>query len=511
MSIHLPMSRPALACFLASGLAAATVSFCSTAAHADPAPPPPQMSWAQATPGAFAVQVPDAICSAEITASGGAGAKSVSANPLATGGQGATLSFVAPVLSGQSLNGQIGAAALNEVGGFPGGGTAGTGSHRGGGGGGYTELLSGADLIAVAGGGGGSGGHFSTTYGFGGDAGVPTGTGVFAGQDGADGWDRWGSPPADGFFAQGGSGGSTTAPGAGGVHLGNPALSGAAGVGMNGGNGGPDPFVDTGGGGGGGYYGGGGGASTNANNNTGGGGGGGASFLAPTMIFGSGGLAAEEADGSVSLAWRVCDYNLSVVKTASAASVAPGQTVTYTVVVTNQGPDPMGGGDTVTIRDNNAVGAAVTSVSAGNGGFVCSPAVGSQIPTSGEIECSRELSSSPSGVRGLNVGESLTITYADTYDTAGTIQNTASVVDRNNPDNNSATVEVAVAKQDPPNTGVTPTTPQTPPRHRPNALPNTGKTQAPEAANGSGMLAFGLAALTGAAGFVLRRRFRQAS
>ncbi|HNA98989.1 MAG TPA: hypothetical protein PLC19_05920 [Marmoricola sp.] len=467
------------------------------------------MSWAKTTPGLFAVQVPDAVCSAEISASGGAGDKSVSVNPLTPGGQGATLSFVAPVVSGQYVNGQIGAAALDEVGGFPGGGSGGTGGHRGGGGGGYTEVLAGVDLIAVAGGGGGSGGHFSATYGFGGDAGVPTGTGVFAGQDGADGWDRWGTPPTDGFFAQGGSGGSTTAPGAGGVHLGNPAFSGAAGVGMNGGNGGPDSFVDTGGGGGGGYYGGGGGASTTGNNNTAGGGGGGASFVSPTTTFISGGLAAEEADGSMSLTWRVCDYNLSVAKTASAKSVAPGQTVTYTVVVSNQGPDPMGGGDTVTIRDTNAVGATVTSVSAVDGGFVCNPAVGSQIPASGEVECSRELSGSPSGVRGLNVGEALTITYTDTYDTAGTIQNTAGVVDRNSPDNNSATVAVAVAPQIPLNTGTTPTTPQTRPHNRPNALPNTGKTYDPLAANGSGLMTFGLATLTGVAGLALRRRYRQ--
>ncbi|HNI71111.1 MAG TPA: LPXTG cell wall anchor domain-containing protein, partial [Marmoricola sp.] len=79
----------------------------------------------------------------------------------------------------------------------------------------------------------------------------------------------------------------------------------------------------------------------------------------------------------------------------------------------------------------------------------------------------------------------------------------------NSPDNNSATVAVAVAPQIPLNTGTTPTTPQTRPHNRPNALPNTGKTYDPLAANGSGLMTFGLATLTGVAGLALRRRYRQ--
>ena len=74
--------------------------------------------------------------------------------------------------------------------------------------------------------------------------------------------------------------------------------------------------------------------------------------------------------------------DLSVVKTVSPATVVPGQTVTYTVVVTNDGPFPVTGTAPVTVAD--VVPAAVTGVS-----WTCSAAAGSNCGPAGPARCRR--------------------------------------------------------------------------------------------------------------------------
>ena len=251
-----------------------------------------------------------------------------------------------------------------------------------------------------------------------------------------------------------------------------PRRNGAAGTGIGtgtGGNGGPDANYDSGGGGGGGYTGGGGGASTVNQTVTGAGGGGGSSWVAatsptvaapaPTAISGVAGtaspiVAGAGAVGSVAIDWLPCLYTLSISKTVSSATVNAGGSVVWTVAVTNTGPDPMTRGDTVDLADTLPVGpngspapafkvlsigtAGGANANMSRGAVTCTGvAVGSTMPAS--TVCSRAYSapSAPQaptgGTRGLDPGETLTITYeqiiANTAPCA-TITNTATTTDR---------------------------------------------------------------------------------
>ena len=361
---------------------------------------------------------------------------------------------------------------MSSAGGSNGGGDSGTVSgantiHPGGGGGGWSDLNVAGQSLIVAGGGGGSGGGHATNGGFGGNGGLPSAPGVTAGSDGQDGFD---TPAAS---VGGGDGGQAAAAGAGGVHGTTPARNGSAGSGQTGGDGGADATPDSGGGGGGGAFGGGGGASTVGNGSggqvpggvSGAGAGGGASSVAATSPDGSTAVTGissapgpklpatgNGAAGQVQLQWVPCDYDLAVTKSAAPGTVAPGDTITWTVTVTNLGPDAMTQGDTVTLTDTlpGAGAKTITSISTsgGSGGPLSSPAVtcsagvGAAMPAT--LTCSRPYAApgapgAPSGgVRGLNVGETLTITYTQPAQAAdvGTLLNTATVDDRTTGDTN---------------------------------------------------------------------------
>src|SRR5690606_34601043 len=138
-----------------------------------------------------------------------------------------------------------------------------------------------------------------------------------------------------------------------------------------GGHGAFDPNYDAGGGGGAGWYGGGAGASTvqrdvSSARVSGGGGGGGSSYIAGTLPLLNGSVAPQDiaadlgarratvgagAAGSVTLDWIPCDYDLAVTKTVDDPTPLIGDTVEWTITVTNNGPDFMTRGDTVTISD----------------------------------------------------------------------------------------------------------------------------------------------------------------
>ena len=51
------------------------------------------------------------------------------------------------------------------------------------------------------------------------------------------------------------------------------------------------------------------------------------------------GAAGNGAAGQVELEWVPCDYDLAVTKSAAPTTAAPGDTITWTVAVTNLGPD----------------------------------------------------------------------------------------------------------------------------------------------------------------------------
>ncbi|MBM7517815.1 DUF7507 domain-containing protein [Nocardioides nitrophenolicus] len=467
-----------LAGIAALATATATISIFGTvpSSHADPATPPDEPTTLAL--GEFEQAAAPGSCAAIVTLEGGNGGTAISGadndddEPTddpdqVGGGQGARVQFRIPVSPTDVLTGVVGrGGASGGLGGASGddkGGNGGTGTHAGAGGGGYTSLLVNGDLVALVGGGGGSGGGHNPNAGGGGHAGVIEGQGTFAGQDGADGVDRSTTPRAPG----GGGAGGTNAAGTGGVHADKPADNGSDGSGRNGGNGGGGDGADQGGGGGAGYFGGGGGATTvgDVDNGTpdptdptvgtgvvGGGGGGGSSFFSgthgATLIDQAEGesLAPNGAsrNGTGEIEWVPCNYDLSVTKTAAAEVFESGTPVTYTLVITNNGPDLMGIDDTVTVTDDKAGGGTLVSVQASGSGtpFTCDTAVGSAIPADGELDCSRPVGSD---VRGLDNGEKLTLVYSKVLTGNAPVLNNVGVTDRGNPANNTAAATVQPA------------------------------------------------------------------
>lgn len=338
-----------------------------------------------AVPGPYSVEVPEGVCAVEITIAGGAGGDALGGS---TQGGGAVITIgPLPVAPGDTIEGAVG-------GGGGGGGDAGingggegspTGGHRGGGGGGYTDLyVDGGPLLALAGGGGGSGGGHVPEWGHGGDAGVPTGAGTFDGGDGMDGSDGANAQPG------GGGGGTATAGGAGGVHPDDATLNGQPGSALQGGDGGDEPSLDGGAGGGGGVYGGGGGASTVNDGVGAAGGGGGSSFVSDEVPFIGAGLHAA-GDGYAEMTWTMCEYDLAITKSAASGVFEPDVPVSYTLTITNLGPESMTVGDTVSVVDDRAAGATLTSVASSGGtgeAFSCDVGVGDEI-VDGQLDCAR--------------------------------------------------------------------------------------------------------------------------
>ncbi|MFN0181190.1 MAG: beta strand repeat-containing protein, partial [Gemmatimonadales bacterium] len=449
-------------------------------AGADPAAGPGAVS--QTTPGALpGGTIPDGTCRARLSALGGGGGSSglVGATFGGIGGSGARVNATYTVLPGQAYSGSVGGGgqttnnATGGVGGTGGGGAGGnaTTNHAGAGGGGRSVVdFAGTTVLVAGAGGGGGAAHQFTPIGNGGNAGTavnpspPVGGAAVAGANGSNGQDN----PV-GNTVGGGQGGQTGAGGTGGVNSnGNAALSGVAGSGSGasgtGGRGGNDPNYDAGGGGGGGYTGGGGGAATAGQSVSGAGGGGGSSWVAgvspvaaataPSGISGATGPASPNgagngSNGDLSIDWLPCLYDLTLTKTASPSPVSAGSTVTWTITVTNTGSDPMTRGDTIDLTDTlpgpTTTVTSVTTAGGSNTDLTRGPVtctgvtVGSPMPAT--TNCSRAYSAvagtpgSPSGgSRGLDPGETLTITYTQAIPSSSTcsstLTNTATVADR---------------------------------------------------------------------------------
>jgi uncharacterized repeat protein (TIGR01451 family) len=460
---------------LFAGAAAST--FFSGPANSDPAASPANFS--QLTAGPITSTVPDGTCGVATTVTGGGGASSSAvAGSNGLGGGAAIIGATFKVLPLQVITGAVASggvvdttAAGTSAGGTgtSAGGNGGTISsatiHRGGGGGGSSSIsVAGIKLVQAGGGGGGGASHQAAgTGGLGGFTGIAAGA-IVAGTNGGVGFQATGT-------VGGGQGGQIAAGGTGGVNSTTPARNGLPGLGVGtgtGGIGGPDNGTDSGGGGGGGYTGGGGGSATNGDGSSGGGGGGGSSFLvatsptvgatAPTAISGAAAALTVSgptngAAGSVTMNWVPCLYTLNITKTASPSPVNAGAKTVWTVTVTNTGPDPMTRGDTVTLTDTlpGPVGSATptykvlsmttaggTNADMASGAITCTGVtVGSTMP--GSTTCSRPYSAASApgaptgGVRGLNSGESLTITYEQIFPNTAActnITNTATVLDR---------------------------------------------------------------------------------
>jgi uncharacterized repeat protein (TIGR01451 family) len=316
-------------------------------------------------PGVGTITVPGGIDEVQLTvlgASGGDAEPQGASSPpnIGTGGNGAGVqSAILPVASGQTLTGIVGgeggaAAGRNDLdgdgdndggdGGFGYDGTAdggedsggdggdGTDYHGGGGGGGASAvLLDGSPVVAAGGGGGGA---------HGGDGGA-------GGTSGANG-SRLGTGLPNAF----GVGATPTAGGAGGAGNNTPAgaagsFDGAAGVQGAGGRGGMAVNTDggpngdggdAGGGGGGGIFGGGGAGGAAASDPGGGAGGGGGSSLTTIGTIDDG---VRDGNGliQVTLDDANCPGELAIEKSVSDATPEFGDRITYTLEVTNNGPD----------------------------------------------------------------------------------------------------------------------------------------------------------------------------
>lgn len=291
------------------------------------------------TPGAYNYTVPAGVFRLQIQVAGAGGGAGGRDNPGTHGraGSGGRVTAVIPVSPGQVISGTVGrggsggvqspvspaACAGSGAGGNPGIGMGGAGgnancaspdgvpgSSGGGGGGGGGTTFAGVGFVLQAGGGGGGGGGSAGTLG-------STGANASAIVVG----------PADcGRVGNGTAGASAFTDGGGG------------------------------GGGGGGYSGGGGGSAGRDDRlgsiSAGGGGGGGSCYLAGTSAFisaafqagagGAGGSALGEAgsNGSVTITTLPTPAtDLQMTKTVSPiGAVASGSVLTYTLVVTNNGP-----------------------------------------------------------------------------------------------------------------------------------------------------------------------------
>ncbi len=453
-------------------------------AAADPATVPGPV--AITATGGFSGTVPAGVCSVQADVLGAAGGHNTigggESSADANGG-GARLLATYPVVSGMAYAGTVGGGGSQAdtvgspgSGGSNGGGSGGTVStdlHPGSGGGGWTDLQLGGTLALLAGGGGGSAGGHSTNEGFGGNAGLPSDVGVTAGSNGVAGRDT-----TDGNPVTGGQGGQVAAPGDGGVNGADGTRDGAAGSDRNGGDGGTDSTPDSGGGGGGGFFGAGGGASTLGNGSggpivngiAGAGGGGGSSSVATTALGGPSAVSSavgprratggDGADGAVTLTWVPCDYDLGVIKSVSSPAASVGATVTWTIEVTNNGPDPMTQGDTVTLTDtlpgagpktitDLQVGGGANNQGLARGPVTCDATTGDPMPAT--LTCSRPYSApsapgAPSGgVRGLDPNETITVAYTSVVPgpTGAVTTNIATVDDRSSggtPNTDDATV-----------------------------------------------------------------------
>jgi uncharacterized repeat protein (TIGR01451 family) len=457
-------------------------AFVSGSASANPSTSANNANFSQTTAGAITQTVPDGVCAIAVNIRGGSGASSGTTAALGGyGAGGANINARFNVLSGQAVTGAVaGGGNFGNIAGNPanngqgGTGTAAGGNggvinsttiHRGGGGGGSSSIsVGGVKMVEAGGGGGGGAAHQAAPLGNGGGggfSGIAPGV-VAVGTTGNIGNNVTNNGGQGGLAAAGGAGGVQT------IDTSDGFAGGGIGTGT-GGNGGVDLGTDSGGGGGGGYTGGGGGSGTNADSSTGAGGGGGSSFVrgtsptvsatTPTAVSGSAGTttaagAVVGAVGAATIDWIPCQYALNIGKTASVSTVNAGAKTIWTVAVRNDGPDPMTKGDVVTLTDTLPTGpigapspqfrvlsigtSGGSNADMASGAVTCTGlTVGSAMPAS--TVCSRPYSAptapgAPSGgTRGLNNGETLTITYEQVFANtaaAASITNTATVNDR---------------------------------------------------------------------------------
>ncbi|KJS56981.1 hypothetical protein VM98_03485, partial [Streptomyces rubellomurinus subsp. indigoferus] len=383
--------------------------------------------------------VPPGVSSvyARVFGAGGAGSPRPYYTGQYGGGGGGYTTGALAVTPGQSLTLTVGQGGqLNSTSStYGGGGAGGQGftngagaSATGGSGGGMSAVWNGASgsnpLLIAGGGGGSSPGADALTPAAGG------GGGANGGQDN--------QPTASG------RGGTQTAGGAAATQT--SCATAGAGSQYQGGRGASAPQYEGGGGGGGGYYGGGGGAcqrggaldangmggggsgynrgagvtntqTSNGTNSTGNGVGGTSGGRTDAQYVGGSGIGdgggySNGGNGQIVIEW-VTQVALSVRKSAAPTTYVPGQTLTYTVVVSNAGPAP-------------AVDAAVRdALPSALSGFTWTCAAGSRSSACGAASGTGSIDTTAT----VAANDSVTYTVTGTVPSAttGTLSNTATV------------------------------------------------------------------------------------
>lgn len=308
--------------------------------------------------------VPEGVYEIEMELFGAQGGSYTPANTNIRGGYGAKVSGKMNVTPGQSLYVFVGEQPSGQLGGFNGGGNAGTANTNAKGGGGASDIrMSGTSLsnrFIVAGGGGGNGWYSSTSYytrgGYGGQTGDPYTTTAENGY----GSSSTVTNTTTGLY--GGFGASISMPGQGNTS-GTVGTPGQLGLGGNG--------ATSGGGGGGGYFGGGGGGG--AYN---GGGGGGSSYADPNIVsniaYLNGASTTHQGNGKVIVRYAKPVYNICesnkvpyiIFVDSLAAPVVNGSTT-----ICNQGSTTFtanGGSGTYRWYENDSLVATTANYTTGN-------------------------------------------------------------------------------------------------------------------------------------------------
>ena len=133
--------------------------------------------------------------------------------------------------------------------------------------------------------------------------------------------------------------------------------------------------------------------------------------------------------------------DLSVTKNVSPASVVPGSTVTYTVVVTNDGPFPVTGTAPVTVAD--AVPAALSGVT-----WTCSATAGSNCVASGSGSLLTTANLALGGVATYTITGTLSPSFTGTLSNTATVSPPSGVPELDPSDNTATASSVAAPRAD---------------------------------------------------------------
>jgi uncharacterized repeat protein (TIGR01451 family) len=163
-----------------------------------------------------------------------------------------------------------------------------------------------------------------------------------------------------------------------------------------------------------------------------------AAYTAPFSSTGASGFPRSEALGPACQLIASIPVDLAITKTAAPATVVPGPgTITYTLVATNNGPNPLGN---VVVTDPLPAGTTFQSVAAPAGWSCESPAVGA----GGTVSCVNSGTLPSAGSATITIGVAVSASVSTNISNTATVSGPGT---ETAPGNNSATATTAVTVQ----------------------------------------------------------------